>query len=171
MKLWTIQHKGAWNNAKEKGYLEGNQDYITEGFLDSYKWMMKQMSKRLANYQGNYPIWLWLKRPDLRQCGHLNKKERGVLLEAELNIDEVLISDFMAWHIVLNNGFLALTEVEDKLFEAGKLSMTKEESWTRVFDYKELRKYEYWEGIEDLQAVTGRIEISRIKSIKEFTAR
>ncbi|WP_123040555.1 DUF3841 domain-containing protein [Cohnella candidum] len=146
MKFWTVQHIDSWNIAKEKGYLEGNPDYIFEEFLDSYRWMMEQMTKRLVNYQGNFPIWLWLKKPDLRKSGHLNKKERGVLLEVELNKDEVLISDFMAWHIVLCNDFLALTEAEDDLFEAGKLPMTKEESWTRIFDYKELKKNEYWEG-------------------------
>jgi hypothetical protein len=171
MKFWTIQNIDCWKNAKAKGYLEGDPDCIFKEFIDSYNWMMKQMSKRLINYQGNYPIWLWLTRPDLRQTGHLNKKERGVLLELELNEDEVLISDFMAWHTVLNNGFLALTEVEDEMFEARKLSMTKEESWKRIFNYKELKKYEYWEGEEILQAVTGRIDISRIQTIKEFTAR
>ncbi|RXZ81749.1 DUF3841 domain-containing protein [Paenibacillaceae bacterium] len=171
MKFWTVQHINSWNTAKEKGYLEGNRAYIFEDFLDSYMWMMEQMSKRLANYQGNFPIWLRLKRPDLRQSGHLNKKELGVLLEVELSDDEVLISDFMAWHLVINNHFLALTEEEDDLFEADKLSMTKEESWTRIFDYKELKKYEYWKGEENLQAVTGRIEISRIRLVKPFTAR
>lgn len=171
MKFWTIQHIDSWNNAIEKGYLEGNCSYISEEFLDSYLWMMEQMSKCLANYQGNYPTWLWLKKPDLRQSGYLNKKDLGVLLEVELNEDEVLVSDFMAWHIVLNNHFLAMTEEEDELFDAGKLSMTKEESWTRIFDYKELMKYEYWQGKEDLQAVAGRIAISRIRLVKEFTAR
>jgi len=171
MKFWTIQHIDFWNMNKEKEYLEAHPNYIFKEFSDSYLWMMNQMSQRLENYKGNYPIWLWLKRPDLRCSGHFNKGEHGVLLEVELNQEEVLISDCMAWHVVLNDGFLAFTEEEDCLFERGLLSMTKEESWNRIFDYKELNKYEYWKREEDLQAVIERIKMTKVRLVKEFKAK
>lgn len=171
MKFWTIQTVEAWNQAVSKGYLVGHREYIFEDFLDGYLWMMSEMKKRLPHYSGEFPIWLWTKKPDLRLGGKLNRGQHGVLLEVELNHDDVLISDFMAWHIVLSNGFLALTEEEDNEFNKGTLSMTKEQSWSRIFDYQEIKRFEYWVGEEKLQAVTGKIEISRLKKIKEFIER
>lgn len=73
------------------------------------------------------------------------------MLEIELQSYEVLFSDFMAWHIVLSNGFLALTEDEEHLFERQCLSVTKEESWKRIFDYEVLRKSDYWEGSNEMR--------------------
>lgn len=171
MRLWTIQHIDAWNVAKRKGYLEGNPDYMEDDLMASYKWMMDRMAERLPGYRGGYPVWLWLQRPDLRRGGHLARGERGVLLEAEMNPEEVLISDFEAWHVVLNNGFLALTESEAERFEAGKLPVSREESWSRIFDWRELGKHGYREGEAVLQAVTERLDISGVKSVREFTAR
>ena len=69
MKFWTIQHENAWNATKELGYLRGNHAYVLEGFIDHYRWMMEQMSNHLLGYQGHFPIWLWLNKPDLRHSG------------------------------------------------------------------------------------------------------
>jgi hypothetical protein len=45
----------------------------------------------------------------------------------------VLLSDFEAWHCVLNNGFCAISEEEDRVFEQGELTITKEQSWKEYF--------------------------------------
>ncbi|MFC4306357.1 DUF3841 domain-containing protein [Cohnella boryungensis] len=171
MKFWTIQSIGAWNHALSIGYLVGNRNYVSDEFLSSYQWMINHLKKRLPHYSGEFPVWLWTKRPDLRTSGKLEKGQRGVLLEVELNDYEVLISDFMAWHIVLSNHFLALTEEEENEYHKDLLSITKEESWKRIFDYKMIKQFEYWEGVEVLQAVSDRIDIKRIRLIREFISR
>lgn len=101
----------------------------------------------------------------------MKKGHSGVLLEAELETNEILLSDFMAWHVVLNDQFLALNEEEEELYDAGKLNLTKERSWTRIFEFEKWRGSEYMGNAELLQAVIGRIRVSRIKVIKEFTAK
>lgn len=171
MKLYTIQSQNAWVEAQHVGFLVGNKEYVWSEFLEPYQWMMDQMSKRLHNYDGEYPIWLWCHKPDLRSSGHLNRGTIGELLEVELEDQEVLLSDFMAWHIVLANSFLSLTEEEDHLYETGSLTMKKEESWERIFHYNDLRCFEYWKGPSDLQGVTGKIPTERIKHLKTFKAR
>ncbi|RJE90542.1 DUF3841 domain-containing protein [Paenibacillus sp. 1011MAR3C5] len=143
MKCWTIQTVEGWNQAQANGFLKGNPECVWPDCMQSYGWMMGQMKKRIPRYEGGFPVWLWTKRPDLRCNGKLPKGERGVLLEVQLDEDEVLISDFQAWHIV----------------------------WERIFDYVELRRYEYWSGKEDLQAVAGMIRMEKIKLLTAFTAR
>lgn len=172
MKFWTIQTEEAWQKAIAYGYLAGDHEYVWHEFLPAYRWMMKQMKVEFPNYIGDYPVWVWLKKPDLRFSGHLMKGTNGVLLELDLEEEDVLISDFQAWHLVLYNSFVALTEEEEQEFETGKLDISLEESWLRIFNYKELKKYDYWKSdIEDLQGVTGRIPITKIKLLKAFTAR
>lgn len=172
MILWTIQTKQAWKVAQQRGYLVGDVAYVWEDFLSPYLWMMDQMKKRINFYTGEYPVWLWVKRPDLRCSGHLERGTQGILLEVELNPEKILLSDFDAWHIVLHDAFLALDEEEDRLYEQSLVSMTKEQSWERIFDYQSLKQHEYWNTREPhLQAVTGKIELAQIKSSKEFLAR
>ncbi|MFD2328176.1 DUF3841 domain-containing protein [Cohnella sp. GCM10020058] len=171
MKLWTIQHIEAWKRAQSLGYLTGNPEYAILGFEDSYAWMMGQMKLKLAQYKQEHPVWLWTARPTLRIGSKLKRGHPGILLKVELEPDEILISDFMAWHVVLNDQFLAFTEAEDEQYDSGKSRITKEQSWTRIFEYEKLRQFEYWEGTDLLQAVTGRIEVSRIKIIREFIAK
>lgn len=168
--FWTIQSLDQWNKAKDIGYLVGDKNYIIEDFEKYYLWMMKQMSKRLSDYNGEYPIWLWPKRPDLRMSGYLPKGKPGVLLQIDLDEKNVLLSDFIVWHIVLNDGFISITDEEEELYDQGKSGMTKEQSWERIFDFHLLKKAELID-MEELQGVTGKIDIKNIKSVKKFVSR
>ncbi|MBR2566943.1 MAG: DUF3841 domain-containing protein [Paenibacillus sp.] len=172
MKFWTIQSIDAWRDAISKDILTGNIHFIWEEFIKPYHWMMSQMEKKLVHYSGEYPVWLWPIKPDMRRSGHLERGSHGVLLEVDLNPEEVLISDFDAWHCVLNQSFLALTEEEDQLYDEGLISLTKEESWERIFALEELMNSDYWNSSEQhLQVVIGSIPLHRIKLIREFIAK
>jgi hypothetical protein len=169
---WTVQSLEKWIKIKELGFLEGDRDNIMdEYYAEYYHWMMKQMSKRLKNYKGEYPIWLWTKRPDLRQRGHIGIGKKGVLLKVEIDEKDVLLSDFMVWHVVLNNGVIFLSDDEERLYDEGKSDLIKEKSWERVFDLELLKSMTDWTDLEQLQGTTGRINIKNIKLIKEFTGR
>jgi hypothetical protein len=168
---WSIQTKQAWEAALERGYLVGDPKYIWEGFIEPYHWMMEQMKKRIKGYQGEYPVWVWIKKPDLRRTAHLPPKTEGVRLKIEKPDDQVLLSDFDAWHFVLNNSFFSLNEEEDKLFESGALPMTKEESWERIFDFNLPRDPEWVGEVERIQGTTGKISIEQVKSVQFFIAR
>jgi hypothetical protein len=65
-----------------------------------------------------------------------------------------------------------LNEEEDNAFDRGEISMTKEESWDRLFDFEILTKNTYWNTSPlFLQGVTGKIDISQVKKVRSFVAR
>lgn len=168
-KYWILQPEDYWSTCKVRGYIEGHKEHLM--YPEEYKWMMEQMRSRLPNYKGEYPVWVWVKKPDLRQT-HFEKGERFVRLTVELNDNDVLVSDFEDWHMVLNNGFLSFSEEEDNAYEEGKLAMTKEESWNRIFDL-ETQGDQDWNGERGvwLQGTTGRIELSSVTKVEHFISK
>ena len=74
------------------------------------------MSERLTDYDGAYPIWAWLKRPDLRFKYHLPPGTPGVRITFQATPESMLVSDFVAWHAVLSRQFYTLSEAEDEQF-------------------------------------------------------
>ena len=113
MRLWTIQTKDTWARAEESGVLKCNELHIdADKEIDSwlrpaYDWMVRQLEQRVKNYPRNkYPIWAWYHpKPDLRRSGHLPRGTSGVRVEFLVSSDRVLLSDFEAWHAVLNFDF------------------------------------------------------------------
>ncbi|WP_332650063.1 DUF3841 domain-containing protein [Lysinibacillus sp. 54212] len=170
MKFYTIQSKAAYEQAVKTGTLSTSKDYVCEDFLSPYDWMIGQMKDRIG-HRGTYPIWLWTEKRDLNDEALLPSGTSGVQIEVELPIEQVLMSDFMAWHIVLMNEFLALNEEEDEEFSAGKCSITKEASWERVFDLQLLNGSDYWAGEQVIQVTTGEINVSQFKAVEHFIAK
>jgi hypothetical protein len=160
-KYYTVQKIEGWKEAQTTGYLSGHPDYVWNTFLEPYHWMMKQMEKRIPNYEGEYPIWVWTERQDLRRAGYFEPGTRGVQLELNIPDEKVLLSDFNAWHIVLNNDSLLVNDEEN---------ISKEESWERIFEFDFLVNQLEWGDI-DSQGVTGKVSLRDIKLIKEFTCR
>ncbi|MGN7764836.1 DUF3841 domain-containing protein [Paenibacillus sp. 22594] len=170
-RYWTNQTLEGWEKARELGYLIGSLDFIWEELLEDYYWMMRQMKKRIINYSGEFPIWLWTEKPDLRKSGHFIAGTPAVSLEVEIPSEGVLLSDFDAWHCVLNNSFLALDEVEWEAFYRNELNISKGKSWERIFDLELLRGSSWWNSEPYLQGVSGRIEISQVRKVRRFIAR
>lgn len=158
MIFFTLQKSEAWEEAQQKGYLTGNIDHINvEWFMESYTWMINQMSKRLKNYNNEYPVWLWL---DYRNVSFANiMKGDWVFLEVNIPKEEVLLSNFDAWHVVLNEGH----------FYDDENVMTKEESWECIFEKDILEKMGYDFDDMDLQGVIGKIDVKDIRVLKCIT--
>jgi hypothetical protein len=166
---WTLQKEEIWDQSKQQGYLEGKQQYAM--YPTEYLWMMEQMKNRIPNYSGEYPIWLWIKKPDMRSTSHFGSYTKCVRITVELEPADVLVSDFLDWHCVLNDGFNAHNEQEYDDFYEGKLVITKEQSWERMFDYNRPRD-PVWGGSGDwLQGVTGRIYLGQIRKVEHFISR
>lgn len=115
--------------------------------------MMKQMKIKINNYNYEYPVWLWIEKPVLRKRGYIEKGTEGVLVEVEIDTSSVLISDFMAWHSVLNDEFIVMSAEEEIMFENELINVLKEKNWERIFCIEELRNNEFWKGKQLLQAV------------------
>jgi hypothetical protein len=138
--FYTIQDFRAWTTAQRTGFLSGNPEFIDPDFINPYCWIVAQMEKRLTVYEGEYPIWLWSKKPDLRRAGYLKRSTKAVLLEIEIPSDRVLLSDFQAWHCVLNRW--TLEDHEGEVIEM-------EKSWERIFDLEYLKKHPDWGNLEN----------------------
>lgn len=153
MKYYTLQTLKAWTQAKEKGYLEGNREFMMDD-EKYYGWMINQMSKRLKNYNGEYPVWLWLTLDNINIIDTLDNDY--VLLEIELSEDKVLLSSFYAWHDIINDGY----------FGDNKELLPQEENWEMLFNQSELSKLGFTFDEEDMQGVTGKIDLINIKVLK-----
>lgn len=169
MIYWTVQELRVWEIAQHKGYLEGNSEFAM--YPDAYKWMIEQMKARLPNYNGEYPIWLWVKKPDMRSTGHFVGGTKCVRLTLDLDEEDVLISDFERWHIVLNDSYCSDNEQEDNDFYNGNLQISKEQSWERIFDLHREVDTEWTGNNNWLQGTTGRIYLDRVKKVEYFTTR
>lgn len=166
---WSLQTEEAWKMAKTNGYLAGIAEYAM--YPKEYLWMIEQMRKRLTNFYGEYPVWLWIRKPDMRSSGHFESNTKCIRLSIELDERDVLVSDFDGWHFVLNDSFNADCEKEYDNFYAGKLSISKEESWERIFDLKRPRDIEWSGNNEWLQGTTGKVPLNKIKKVEHFISR
>ncbi len=185
LRLWTVQRREAWELLRETGHLHADERYVPREFLSAYRWMADQMRRRLPGCSGRLPVWAWYRpKPDLRRSGHLERGVPGIRLELLVSADRVLLSDFDAWHCVLNRWYLALTEEERARWESRlprgyrpgdrlplELEREMEASWERIFDLELLAASEWAAGGQRVQAALERIDLADVVGVKEFTAR
>ncbi len=143
MRLWSIQSKIAYDIMLQTGSLRADEEHLLfEGDLkESYIWMADQMKKRLGQPPEGvkFPVWAWYqwegrrKRPDMRTHGRSwgDKGVEIVLLTLEVPDDQVLLSDFDYWHVVLNDGDLVFSFDYDAEYPED----VKRKSWEQIFDY------------------------------------
>ena len=114
MRLWTIQGIEIYEQLKHEGIAYCTKPYWGDEavFMYGYHWLTKQMKQRIGEppIDGiEYPIWAWYqydsakkRKPTRSPC---NIPEGiSAYMEIELPDKDVLLSDFDAWHCVLNQG-------------------------------------------------------------------
>lgn len=193
MILWTVQHAETWERLQNDGILRGDGRRVEAYHREAYEWIAGQMRLRLPPLHARFPLWGWClwqglgrPRPDLRASGHLARGTPGVRVEFDIPKDKVLLSDFDAWHCVLNKRFLSLTEDEDNAFAAELESARVQDrwpypepfrsrvvsSWQRIFDL-EAGEEEWWGAPSErsIQATFWELELSQVRHIDHFTAR
>lgn len=152
MRLWTIQPKKLYEELlREKVVFckpELSEHLQKWGFGFAYDWLASQMEQRVGTAPPGvkYPVWAWYlldgsnEKPDLRKTEFRYYIEDQVCMELEIPAKDILLSDEIDWHIVLNDWFLAdgndldaeydwyesLTETEKEL--------VKRKSWEKIFD-------------------------------------
>ena len=154
MILWTIQPIEIWKMIQEAGVYRCNpkQSSMPEPeFVEKYEWLIRQMKKRTGPSPEGvvYPVWAWYKqngkrrKPDLRgeRWRYGPGDEDYTCIEFEIQDDQVLLSDFDSWHIILNNGLFSDSEEEADQKDAYYDSLPteeqrayKEKNWEQVFD-------------------------------------
>lgn len=192
MVLWTIQPVEILEDFKNKGFFcceENKAESITGefSFKNAYDWLVPEMEKRIGKKpkEINYPIWAWhtrdwkRKKPDLRASAYAKKGTKCVCLEIEIPDNEVVLSDFNAWHFVLNNMYLddSTNEFEwekyQKEFDAlskSEQEIVKEKSWQKIFNV-EPNKTEWLETGRFIQATFWKLKEENIRKIQYFIAR
>lgn len=184
MRLWTIQPIEAIKEIEVKGIYKTNRKMIDQDFIRAYNWISEKMIEKIGDAPKDikYPLWAWYtynnkhKQPDLRNSGYAKKGTKLCCIEFEIEENKVLLSDFDAWHIVLNDGYYFDTnnnkEWNKKYNQMLKLPKNKQEiekrkTWDKIFINKEnnLLKINY------IQATFWKLEKENIINIKQFIAR
>ena len=187
MILWTIQEEKVYLNLLDTGYYRC--DFSKSEMQDckpQYDWLVEQMKKRIGDPpEGvSYPVWAWhtwwedQKKPDLRneRWGNGWKGERFVRLEIEIPDDQVLLSDFDAWSIILLHGLLSETEEEDKLLNGRYAALPADEqqkmqaiNWEKAFDVTPKNNGWMRRG-SSIQATFWELKKEQIRKVTWFTA-
>ena len=126
MILWTMQPIEIWNIIQDTGVYRCDPEKSSMQdiqFAEKYEWLIEQMKKRIGPPPDGmtYPVWAWYiqngkhKKPDLRseRWGYGSGDEEYVCIEFEIPDDQVLLSGFDVWLIILSNGLISETEEED----------------------------------------------------------
>lgn len=168
MKVWSIQTEAAYQKLLEKGMLYGDWRRVWKHFKKPYKWLCDQMEQRDIPLKGRPPMWAWTTKPDLRSSYHLEKGEKGVRLELEVPDELVLVSNFEAWHCVLNDHFVVTNDDElEMMFNYPRSEV--EASWQKIFQLEHINALP---GYSDrAQATFPLIELDRVVRSTAFVSR
>ncbi len=185
MILLTIQPERVFRLIYKRGVYRC--DLSKSGMKDfayQYDWLVSQMKKRIGPPPEGvkYPVWAWhqwrkgRKKPDLR-CERWYCWPKGAKfyrLEIEIPDDKVLLHDFDAWGIILNDGLLADSEDKsdklDKIYESLSTEEKNEfraKNWEGVFDLKPVNNDWMTRG-ENIQATFWELRRENIRSFTPF---
>ena len=192
MRLWTIQPKELYLELMNKGYITCNPelapDLIDGSFVDAYTYMVSLMESSGIKKPDtvDFPLWAWYKydwkhkKPDLRQSCFGRHGDKMLCIEIEVPDNEVLLTDFNAWHSVLNRGYLDNSLSEEE-FDAEQEWFDNLPSW----EIKEAEMIKSWERIKNIdefennwlhrgrfvQATFFILKRENIVRVQEFTCR
>lgn len=193
MKLWTVQPEEVYNELKNNNiyfckekqspYLYNDDGTKENIFYNAYDWLAKKMTEIIGPPPENihFPVWAWYRYDWQEKPFSLEEAAKDIsndknyyLLEIEVPENEVLLSDFDAWHYVLNNWYIddSMNEIEsDKISnEFKKLPMQKQEeltkeSWNKIFDISKFENDWKVQG-RYVQATFWELKPKYIKSVQ-----
>lgn len=189
VRIWSFQTEESRASADRRGFWAGCEE-ASRGKDGDYElfqhdWMRMQMAKRLPDYSGEFPVWAYLRRPNLRQTQWFDSPT--LLLVADVPRERLLVSNYEWWVYTLNHWYMSLTEAEDDEYDRrhavsyhghGIHRVTQEmlDSWERVFRTDPLTDPEQiaWRGYSthnDLQACVDRIFPHEVVSLRPVTGR
>ena len=147
-----------------------------------YDWMASQMRKRLSVRPpagARYPFWAWQQwngpaepKPDLRHSSlkMWASKQPQVLLMLDVADEEVLLSDYDAWHFVLNYWYLDKprpTQFFEKQLRAKGLDFYRQKPLPDATAHAQMQRS--WDAIFDLRKARTVLDLSRKRQIVQAT--
>lgn len=110
-----------------------------------------------------------------------------MLLKCQVPTSRVLLSEFCAWHHVLNQWYLPLTKEEDNVADEEERIWRKKHwigpkywearlaratpSWQRIFDLRAINKSKLIGPVDRIQATISYIKLDEVVKVTPFTAR
>lgn len=188
MRIWSIQPESLYEQLKVDKVLHYDAKFADEDFLPAYQWLARQMAVRTGPPPEGvlYPFWAWHtidgknQKPDLRRSEYKEYDARPVCLELEIPADKVLLSDFEAWHIVLNNSyyFYFSDEEEAHRIHAWFDSLPSDEqtgirtkSWEKIFDVCPPNKDSGDDQGMYVQATFWALRLDQVVAVRRFNGR
>jgi hypothetical protein len=164
--LWTIQTEKAWEVANGRGALVADARRVPRTWRSAYQWMSTAMDSRLspAPRRIEVPIWAWYRwspgsaRPDLRASAHVARGVRGVRVEFTAARHAVLLSDFDAWHFVLNDWYLPRNAADGERFDKWRRRRQLEANDLKSRDAVERAVKQSWDRIFRVSLRTGSVQ-------------
>ena len=189
MKLWTIQKAEVLEILERDGIYRTNTAACHNPDLsEAYDWLNTYLEKKDIKPEGvDYPIWAWFrhdrkeKKPDLRKAAYAAPGTKCVCIELEIPDNKVLLSDYDAWHAVLNKWWIDDSTNEEEWdknhdwfdtlsFEERKVLMEK--SWEKIFDIELREDPTNWDSNgKYIQAVFWELRKEYVKKAQYFTAK
>ena len=188
MIVWSIQPINVYEQILKTGYYHCDGRKVDKFFRESYQWLCKEMIEKIgAPPKGvKYPVWAWHtrnfkhKKPDLRNASYSFRGDKMVCLELQIPDNEILLTDFDAWHFVLNKWYLNTNcwdeETYDKDHEClDSLSQEQreieiEKSWQGIYNLNPKETDWNCRG-KYIQATFWEIKKENIKNVRFFTAK
>lgn len=167
------------------GILKADGRRAERGYFAASQWMREQVVARLGPPPAGitYPIWAWKvwehdrPRPDLRASRrHFPSGTLGALIAFTCEENQALLSDFINWHDVLSNHYLAYDEQEYlKVYGAGQREPEPariRKSWERIFDLAGGAPA-FWGPVKErrIQATLWCVRLDQVRSVKWFRTR
>lgn len=169
LRLYTIQPLAAFEQIRACGVFRSEPDFVDEPkddldrfMLAAYEWIAGEMDRRCAVSRPpgvRFPVWAWhswmdsrRRKPDMRfgDVRGLPGDGPNVMMTLEMPDSEVLLSDYEAWHFVLNRWYLGseeqtedfdarctaagLNAYENDVFPDTELERERVASWSAIFD-------------------------------------
>lgn len=211
MKLWTIQSIAVVNELLKNKSTQADEKLSTYAdlreFKIAYKWMANKLNdkyKKPEHIKSNNPIWLWAlvdgfdTYRDQDKMFYNRQAGEYALIECEINVNEVLLSDYDAFNSVLNLSYMTDDESEYvnfneraeedkvdvfKLFNSDYVRYTNDnklfnkimnyrleviQSWDKIFDLTNESEFSRYVD-KTLQAVTWELRKENVRRIRTIT--
>ena len=127
-----------------------------------------------------FPVWAWYqyaghRNLDLRRYSD-GTSEPQVRIEFDVPKNEVLLSDYLLWHSVLNNAFIGDSEREDEFSYYYTELYSREDiekSWEKIFNIEgnKTNPYLCTPDIQSIQATVWKIDMKQVRNVTCFTPR
>ena len=153
-------------------------------FSEYYDWLAERMAERIGPPPTGikYPVWAWYMqegkrgKPDLRRerWGYGPGDEEYTCIELDVPDEEVVLSDFDLWSLVLLNALISENAEENSSLEsyfeslpADQKEEYKHKNWEQVFEIKSLNNGWITRG-EWVQATFWQLKKEYVRKVFHF---